>query len=232
MTIEKICEKCGNLISVPNQRKGQKFCSVACSSGRKFSERRPEFQSIGPKTHPYVCQHCGETFYRRKYPHTPKFCSSSCSAKNQHIDGRTRGKSKKPAPTFICKHCGKKNERRGIIFKGRVRCYDKRVFCDRTCANSAQNKGGHIHHSGYRIIQVNGKPVSEHKHIIEQHLGRPLKPYENVHHKNGERSDNRLENLEVWITRQPKGQRIEDTEDWAIAFLEHRGFSVTRCAAP
>ena len=41
-------------------------------------------------------------------------------------------------------------------------------------------------------------------------IGRPLFPHENVHHRNGHRSDNRPENLELWVTRQPQGQRVAD----------------------
>lgn len=69
--------------------------------------------------------------------------------------------------------------------------------------------------NGYVSLWIDGRKVLEHRVIMEAHLGRPLAPGENVHHINGDRMDNRLENLELWSTRQPKGQRVIDKLAWA-----------------
>lgn len=73
---------------------------------------------------------------------------------------------------------------------------------------------GSINRDGYRMISIAGakgrKQIAEHRLVMERELGRPLLSEENVHHKNGIKHDNRPENLELWLTHQPKGQRVED----------------------
>lgn len=54
---------------------------------------------------------------------------------------------------------------------------------------------------------------------MEYHLNRPLWPDETPHHINGDRSDNRIENLELWSSYQPKGQRVEDKIAYAREIL-------------
>lgn len=71
-------------------------------------------------------------------------------------------------------------------------------------ANNKNYKGGCITNWGYRMIWINGKKIYEHRHIMEQHLKRNLLPGEEVHHINGNKLDNRIENLKVLSVEEHK----------------------------
>lgn len=76
---------------------------------------------------------------------------------------------------------------------------------------------GHITKHGYRKVRSDGKYIVEHRLVMERALGRKLHPHETVHHRNGDRLGNRIENLEIWVRRHPYGQRIADLVEWVCS---------------
>jgi hypothetical protein len=141
-----------------------------------------------------------------------------------------------------CDLCGTEFPRATSVKKRYKKC-----FCSKPCANEGNKdiqsitkrgennpawKGGRIKDAkGYIKIKVYDHPyaskyhkhVCEHRIVMEQYLGRYLLPTETVHHKNGIRDDNRIENLELMHSSHPAGQRPEDLVEWALKIIELYG---------
>jgi hypothetical protein len=121
------------------------------------------------------------------------------------------------------------------------------TYCSKVCSNrdvdnpSRPNRGGklktlnpprerrtrykdaHGYISCYQPDHPAGKKskgfVKEHRLVMEEYLGRYLTKDETVHHRNGIRDDNRIENLELWASKHHSGQRVEDLVAWAVELL-------------
>lgn len=144
-----------------------------------------------------------------------------------------------------CNRCNKRYARINFIVGDLGLCPDCRPYdeckcgklklrtakrCDDCAATKAaihrerggvQNADGYVHirYPEHKRAGASGY-VLEHILVMEEMIGRSLTEDETVHHKNGVRHDNRPENLELWASNHPSGQRVEDLIAWAKALLE------------
>lgn len=181
---------------------------------------------VGLVTRP--CEKCGVDVTRKNSAmreHT--FCSKVCYLSSDYLAARRdASNARRYAGKRVvrqCVQCGNDVERAISQFKAKT-------FCSLACkrANSRDNAHTQVNSNGYVWVFVGlGYPgagkqghMLEHRKAMQDFLGRPLVGDENVHHINGDRQDNRIENLELWSTSQPRGQRVEDKLAWAREFID------------
>lgn len=187
------------------------------------------------------CINCTENFEHEK-SHT-KYCSHICLKKYQSKKEMERRRNDE--------EYRKKRNAREIIRRQKKRDSDKEYrkkhneeeknrYRKKFNINSdadlkcAPKGSGTLTTKGYRQITMRDHPnarrngqMFEHVFVMSEYLQRPLHKHENVHHKNGIRDDNRIENLELWTKAQRPGRRVEDQISWCKEFLKEYGYRVT-----
>lgn len=161
-----------------------------------------------------VCEECGKEFFRRVHYKKCGNCSYA-EYRYKHPDSFERYR-----------------ERTRVEYNKKLRV--SHGLPEEHDFGKAPKGSGFVNVRGYRKFWVKdketGKYISRYEHhlVMEEVLGRALHESERVHHKNGERSDNRPENLELWCIGQPPGQRVEDKIKYYIEYLSLHGYKVEK----
>lgn len=158
------------------------------------------FQAFKQLSIVQMCATCGQEFI----PSSRHFLCSRCRAWNLCECGAPKMRQSK-----LCDEC---TPRSGVL-------------------NGQWRGGRYRNQKGYVLRCVRGHPrtwksgnyVFEHILVMEDFLGRHLQPDENVHHLNGVKDDNRIDNLELWVRPQPAGIRAADALDWARVIIARYG---------
>lgn len=171
------CKFCGKDFTVPYKSIKRLYCSHKCANIATAESREKRVK--------FTCKICGKGF--------------------EVVKGAVKVRQK----TSEIQYCSKKCMGLGMRKRETVRCLNcgegfettRNNFCSRVCACEYKKKmngiGGHWYENGYKVLWNGGRPVKEHIYTMERHIGRKIKQGEVVHHKNGVRDDNRIENLEI-----------------------------------
>ncbi len=184
-------------------RVSAQFCSVRCAYAPRLLPAAP-------------CRTCGKPVGKNRRL-TGKYCSRACTSAGQLV------------PRPACRYCGQPCK------------LPKHAYCSRACVSKQRNidlkaRGifGRVRshaigtqrlnsHSGYMVVKTAGGWKPEHRVVLSQVLGRPLLLTEQVHHRNGIKTDNHPDNLELWTRSHPYGQRVSE------ALPGFHGLGAPRC---
>lgn len=196
-----VCQMCTKRFE--SKHANRKFCSHACANSRTDTRGRLTDEEL--KSRASECENCQTALTRPQRINKNRFCSKQCATDH--------ARKKMHVVATHCDHC--KAELSWLKRSKQQR------YCDQRCREADMYPARHLNEQGYVVLTThrNAKPQLEHRWQMATHIGRALLPSEEVHHKNGNRSDNRIENLELWSTRQPPGQRVEDKIEWALELL-------------
>ena len=190
-----------------------------------------------PSTSPllYVCNHCGKQFtWEPTRSRPPVVCSEECRIMRTRAKDRDRYAARLAATGAGRKHgsaysgslpctvpgCDRFNYARGLCHAHYHRQLRTGVIPTEPVKEFGEFKPYTDPRSGYVYQPRAGKrAILQHRLVMEEHIGRELLPHETVHHVNGIRDDNRIENLELWSKSQPSGQRVADKIAWCVQFL-------------
>ncbi len=156
-----------------------------------------------------------------KKSHTKGFCKTHYDrSKTWGTENLEQWISQRPTDR-VCSHegCELKHYGKGLCKKH----YTKKRQTGSLDYINREKGSGTIDPRGYVKVAKGGVRKSEHRWVMEEKLGRELFSHEHVHHKNGIRNDNSVDNLELWTTSHPYGQRVEDKIKWAKEFLKGYG---------
>lgn len=208
------CQLCGKQRWLkPHRARRQKYCSQQCKNNaarvpnpvRRVPQRPRVFAERD-------CERCGLAYLPRAK--VQKFCGRSCWKAHASDLMRARYAAQRGGPVIArpCEECG-------AIFKPSSGAAGR--FCSRPCFYAGSRGPRAPHWRGGRQIRADGYVdvwapehpnakghggyVKEHRVVMEQQLGRLLCSDESVHHINGDRSDNRLDNLQLRQGRHGKG---------------------------